>query len=224
MVILVTALAAAAATAALPQEAPQSVARADHDLVASLAAEYKVDTSDPGASPNGYLQAVSDAIAGWFGERLGFGPGLLAVAGQIALWLGVTVIVLAIALLIRALMNSLRGRVQGPDPAGDGLLVAQEATVAARRDPGTCWRDLETALAAANPAAALVALWWWLASSVAGPAVGPAWTGQDVLRHASRPDSVARFIGRIDTLVYGPDQATVAEVHELALEIRSGLA
>ena len=77
------------------------------------------------------------------------------------------------------------------------------------------WRaELERRLAAGHSAAALEAVWWWLARSLAGSRALPDWTSRDLVSRAERQD-LAVLIRRLDAFIYGPQRPAPEEVRGL---------
>ncbi|MEM7051698.1 MAG: hypothetical protein AAF604_18670 [Acidobacteriota bacterium] len=90
-------------------------------------------------------------------------------------------------------------------------------------DATAWWRIFGQRLRSGDADAALEALWWWLARSLAGSEADPSWTGRELLRRAERLD-LRDSVGRLDRLRYGPEGAALGEVERLASRLEASLS
>ncbi|MDA8017718.1 MAG: hypothetical protein MPN21_09745 [Thermoanaerobaculia bacterium] len=74
--------------------------------------------------------------------------------------------------------------------------------------------ELRLRLERGDVAAALEALWWWLAAQVGVPNADPSWTSRELLIHAGRGD-LRRPVRSLDHMIYGPVPPRAVEVGEL---------
>ena len=125
--------------------------------------------------------------------------------------LGLTGLLLALVgwLLLRVLRRFLDRRA---DSGGDGRVAVETP-----RRPAPASRDwaeeLRRRLEGGDVAAALEALWWWLATQVGVPDADPSWTSRELLVHAGRGD-LRRPVRRLDHMIYGPEAPAIGDVQE----------
>jgi NAD(P)-dependent dehydrogenase (short-subunit alcohol dehydrogenase family) len=127
----------------------------------------------------------------------------------------------AFFLIARALLPRLRRR---RPQASVGELAAVTAPAAAPfADTAAGWRaELERHLAAGKTAAALEAVWWWLARSLAGSQAEPDWTSRDLVARTQRSD-LAGLIRRLDAFIYGPLRPLPEDVRGLVARLEEAL-
>lgn len=112
-------------------------------------------------------------------------------------------------------------REKAPAAAGGAAGEPLAAPTAAR--DGAAWRaELEARLAAGDATAALEALWWWLARSLARGDADPAWTSGELLARGGRPD-LAPHLGRLERLRYGARAPAAGEVRSLFARLEESL-
>jgi hypothetical protein len=213
------------APAESPSAAPRHFERADLELLDRMFAESDAVRRAPPASWAGYFTHLSEqvgrAVAGLLARSFG------AVAGERTLWGWVARALVALALvallvLLVRIALALPGRRR---PAAEQAVVeaAGRPRADAARD-AVAWRvELERRLAAGQVAAALEAAWWWLACSLVGLGVDPAWTGPELLERAGRRD-LSPLLRRLDALAYGARRPSVEEVRRYAERLAEVLA
>ncbi len=118
------------------------------------------------------------------------------------------------------------GRAKAAPPANRG---AAEGAAAAAPGEAAAWdadgwrAELDRCLSAGQVHAAMRALWWWLARSLAGPLAEPTWTGRELLSRTRR-DDLRSLVRRLDALTYGPRLPAVDEVRQLRASLEAALA
>jgi hypothetical protein len=233
---VIAAFAALGSLAAAPHAAPVRLGTA---LVPAVADRATVERALTGSGvqrwadgpPRSYfvdlVGALSRAVRAAFEETV----QALHLDGKAGRWLvTAALIVLGGALVVwlaLQLWRSLRGRAKpsrAAAAAASAPASAPEAPRAAAALDAAAWRlDYERRLAAGDVQAATMALWWWLARSLAGPLAEPTWTGRELLARVRR-DDLRGLVRRLDALAYGPRPATVAEVRQLAESFGTVLA
>ncbi len=141
----------------------------------------------------------------------------LAVAGLAALF--------ALSTTAKAAWDARRGRRRkaprqtdrAAEPPG-GTPAGQDAV----RDAAGWRSEVERSLGTGDVQAALRALWWWLARSLAGPRADPTWTGRELLSSARR-DDLRSLVRRLDSLTYGPRPPAVEDVRQLCASLEAEL-
>ncbi|HEX4495854.1 MAG TPA: hypothetical protein VIE43_09320 [Thermoanaerobaculia bacterium] len=165
-----------------------------------------------------YLGELARTLERFLADALLAGARALHVPAG-ALWAVVALLAALVVLLIgRALLLRRRRRppVDEPDRA------ARMAAAVPRDAAG--WRaELERRLAGGEVAAALEALWWWLARSLAGAEAEPDWTSRDlVARSAGR--ELRDLVRRLDAFTYGPRPPAVEDLRGLVGRLEEALA
>jgi hypothetical protein len=191
---------------------------ADQQLMRRVLEEQGVAQALPAPSWSEYLlhlaRTAVDALLEPFFRNVpvaGLARGMLVLAVAIA---GLALI----ALIVRALRLRRRGKLE---PAPAAAVVAVEA--AARALGPAAWRSrLDAHLGSGDVAAALDALWWWLATSVAREPVDPSWTTRELLARAGRGDLSGFSIG-LDRLAYAASRPQAADVRAFAERLQAAL-
>jgi hypothetical protein len=210
----------AAAGMAAADDTGFEVTHADAATVERLLEQTGADRRPPGPDVLAYLNAISTAVGDWILEKALADPFVLEAMFQGAGWLGVALIAVALALLVMALLRQ-RRRQPRVQPDVDGRVAGQERVVETV-DAAAWWPLVEQSLARGSTAAGLRALWWWLARALAGVDAEASWTGRDLLRRAGR-EELDGLVQRLETLIYGPEPATVADVRGLAAALREAV-
>jgi hypothetical protein len=189
---------------------------ADQELMRRVLVEQAVVRVPPAPSWSEYLLHVLRTIV----ETL-LAPLLrgLPMAG-LARWILVAVLAVAIVALIALVVRALRRR----RPAAPAVEAAGEAVLAATRalDPAAWRARLDAHLGSGDIAAALDALWWWLAVSVAREPVDPSWTTRELLTRAGRTD-LGGFSVALDRLAYAAARPVTADVRAFAERLQAAL-
>lgn len=192
----------------IPPSPPPALA--DRVLLERVLRESGVEQAAPGPSLLEYLQDLWVAFFRWTFERM---APLGALLGwrffEVLAW---TMVALAALLLLASALRRLTRRKEKPTPAPTGAATA--GAEEAGRDPAAFRAEVEAHLRAGDVAAALEALWWWLARSLAGPQVDPSWTSREMLIRAGRLD-LTPFARDLDRMVFGAQPPTVPEVRRL---------
>jgi hypothetical protein len=152
-------------------------------------------------------RALATALAHWLSPLRELAASHPREMEWLALGLLALLTALAVVLTLRALQRpTARVRVPGP--------VIERRVRGVARDASGWHAELERRLAAGDGRGAAEALWWWIATSLAGPHAGASWTGRDLLEQAGRPDLLPLAAG-LDRLVYGPVPPGPDEVRAL---------
>lgn len=181
-----------------PQSAEPNRARLDR-----IYAEHDLDLYTERAGWAAYLGYLLERLDDWIAVRVtGFLNRLLgsSTAWRNAIYgvIGAALVALLVwlALLLRSMLRQREPEqapeveVRAPSPAAGGADAA-------------AWRaELDRRLAAGDLEAALEAAWWWLACSLAGSRVNPAWTSRELLVAAGRPD-LGPAVRGLDAMIYG---------------------
>jgi hypothetical protein len=83
-------------------------------------------------------------------------------------------------------------------------------------------RQVEGMLARGEVAAALAAVWRWLAAALGQPAPPESWTTRELVRDAGRRDLLP-LVRRFDQLLYGREEAAAADVLDLLRRLRTAV-
>jgi hypothetical protein len=194
------------------------IAAADRAVLARVLAASHIDRA-PVPPSSSYLGELATAFSEAVTAALMRGARMFHLSRTAFLVLAALVVLVMLGLAIRALLPALR-RARQARPAAEAAVQASPAVP--ERD-AAAWRvELEARLAAGETAAALVALWWWLARSLAGRRAEADWTSRELVVQARRPD-LAPLARRLDALTYGPGHPTVEEVRALAGRLEAAL-
>lgn len=199
--------------------APASAAvSGDRALLERVLIETRARTDMPGPAWSDYLRSAAGAFADWLADTLRPLSALLHVAPGILQALAWLILACAAAVLV-LLLARVAARWRRPTSAT--LPAAVELVTPTW--PAESWaKELERRLAAGRARAALEALWWWLARSLAGPTVESSWTTRELLRSARRNDLGA--LGRaLDRQLYGAGEPALQDVRVLAARVRAAL-
>jgi hypothetical protein len=184
-----------------------------------LAASHVARAPAPPASS--YFGELATAFNEAVVAALMRGASMFHLSRTAFLVLAALVVLAMLGLAIRALLPALR-RMRRARP---GVSPASHPAPPPERGAAAWRAELEARLAAGETAAALLALWWWLARSLAGSRAEADWTSRELVAQARRPDLVP-LARRLDALTYGPGQPSPDDVRTLVgrLEAALGLA
>jgi hypothetical protein len=184
-----------------------------------LAASHVARVPEPPASS--YFGELATAFNEAVVAALLRGARMFHLSRTAFLVLAALAVLAMLALALRALLPAFlrAGRARRPRPYGERVALPApppELDAAA-------WRAvLEARLAAGEPAAALLALWWWLARSLAGSRAEADWTSRELMAQARRPD-LAPLAQRLDALTYGPGQPSLDDLRTLVGRLEAAL-
>jgi hypothetical protein len=201
----------------VPPAALGPIAAADRAVLARVLASSRVDRV-PAPPASSYFGELATSFTEAVVAALMRGARMFHLSRTAFLVLVSLVVLAMLGLAIRALLPALRRM----------RLARPDATPASRPAPvperdAAAWRaELEARLAAGETAAALLALWWWLARSLAGGRAEADWTSRELVAQARRPD-LAPLARRLDSLTYGPGHPTVEDVRALAGRLEAAL-
>lgn len=194
------------------------VAVGDRELLARVLAETGARTALPEPSWTEYLGNVLGTGIDWLFGRLRRVGSLLNLPHEVITALAWLILALVGVLLVVALARAVRRRRPAPEQPAHTRAQAIAAPV-----PLESWAaELDRRLGAGQARAALEALWWWLARSLMGAAVEPAWTTRELLVEARRSDLGA--LGRtLDRLLYAAAEPQPGDVRALFADLREAL-
>lgn len=211
------------AVAAADPQAGSPPIPADLELIEKILRETHVDTSVQTVSVSGYLvhlwKRLQEAIADFFA----WASSLIGNWGDVLLWTGrilVAAAVAAVALGLGVLLWRTLNRKGQP-----AKRVAEEPGTTGTDPPRAAvdWRaEIEGRLAGGAVKEALEAIWWWLARSLAGDRAQASWTSRELDRQARRPE-LSPLLRRLDAMIYGAAQPSVASVRGLVDEAEATL-
>ncbi len=191
---------------------PVAVA-ADPARLERIYAEHELTTAPPRASWTAYVGHLGERFSAWLMRALTAAVNRVlgsSPAWQLAVYATIAMALLALLLWLLLLLRSGARRLRaGAQQAAAG--VSEQALPAGETDAAAWRTELDRRLAAGDLPAALRAAWWWLARSLAGPRVNPAWTSRELLAAAERAD-LAPAVRGLDALLYGvrpPERAAV---------------
>jgi hypothetical protein len=191
---------------------------ADQELMRRVLEEQAVARVLPTPSWSEYLlHVVRTALETVMGPLFRYLP--MAGVARVLLIAVLAVAVLAlVALLVRVVRRRARRAAQ-PDPEA----AAGPPPAPPRAPDPAAWRmQLDAHLGRGDVAAALDALWWWLATTVARGAVDPSWTTRELLARAGRTD-LGALSGALDRLTYAAARPQPADVRAFALRLEAAL-
>jgi hypothetical protein len=177
-----------------------------------------VATDLPGPGPIDYVTDLIGALwsraTGWVEERVS--EGTLDLLYRVLVWTLVLTLLWVVGLLVLRLW-SLRARPSVASRPGLSVVPVREEP---SRGPSGSWTEFEAHIAAGDMAAALEALWWWVARSVAPSGLDEAWTTDELLAATPQPSfGLARSMRNLDRLLYGGRLPESDEVIQLAQRI-----
>src|SRR5262249_14971895 len=153
-------------------------------LVERVLAEVGAPRQAPAPGVLEYLRDLVERAVARLSDLFGLALGRVALE-QVAWWLAGSALVVALGAIGGLLVRRRRGM-----PAAQPK--EKPETASERREDAwdeARWKsELERQLAAGDARGALSALWWWMARALAAERVQPAWTSQELLRHAGRGD------------------------------------
>ncbi len=125
---------------------------------------------------------------------------------------------LLLAFLASVALDRWRRRRQAEtEPAVRSLAATGEPQAA--RD----WEaEIRRRLADADVAAAIEALWWWLASRLVGERAEPSWTSRELIQRAGRRD-LRTAVRRLDRMIYGGGRPETGDVRRLWRDLREAV-
>jgi len=167
-----------------------------------------------------YLAELSRVFWERLADLIGRGLRSLHLSHEAAQWIVAGLVVLGLLAIAWVVLSLLRRRSSRGQPA--------EAAVSALAAPAAAWdaaawrRELERCLAEERIGEALKAAWWWLARSIAGPAVEPDWTSRDLVKRTERRE-LRDLLRRLDVLTFAADRPGLADLQHLAERLRGTL-
>ena len=189
------------------------IAAADRAVLARVLAASRVDRA-PVPPSSSYLGELATAFSEAVTAALMRGARMFHLSRTAFLVLAALVVLVMLGLAIRALLPALRRAVRARQARPAAEAAVQASPAAPERDAAAWRAELEARLAAGEPATALLALWWWLARSLAGSRAEADWTSRELVAQARRPDLVP-LARRLDALTYGPGHPSLDDVRML---------
>jgi hypothetical protein len=202
--------------------APFQTRPADRGTLEQVIAESRATTSPPRPGPSRYVRDAGITFSEWLAavvERLlpGFGRAaewfLAAAWGLLLAVLAGLAVLLGIGLARRWWPDR-----SAPRPPPGSPLPAPAVPGAGSAE---AWEtELRRRLAGGDVAAAVEALWWWLASVLTAGDVDPSWTSLELVVHAGRTD-LGPWIRRLDRMIYGRESPPAEDVRHLFDDLRT---
>lgn len=184
----------------------------DAALVRRVLAETGAHATPAGPRIGDYFAALIDAAMRALGSSF---AAFFSGAGGVVSFLPLAALLiafLAALLLLFFVVRRILGRRRRGFVRSSASRVESGEAVPRLRDAAAWRHEVETRIARGDVAAALEALWWWLADSLSiGVPVDSSWTTRELLGRAARRDLV-RVGGELDGLLYGPRRPTASDV------------
>ncbi len=203
---------------------PPEPRQADAETLQRLIADSRVETTAPKPGLALWVQdaaaALSRSLAGLL-ER--FMPGFGAVADRFLriLTLLLYTLLVLLVLLIAGRLARRWWQHRQPVPAEQRVVVADAEAAAPQL--GSDWEaELRRRLENRDLAAAVEALWWWLASVLLPAGVESSWTSRELIARAGRRD-LGPQVRRLDRMIYGPEPPAATEVGNLFRDLREAV-
>jgi hypothetical protein len=194
-----------------PHGRPGSALTADAPLVRTLYQETRATRELPDPSWGEYARVVGRRLAVWLGDHIkALGP----VGGLVVRAFGYGILALALATLGVLLWRWGGGlwRRRLPARAAATIVEPASSSLAPTRVRPISWRDrIEEQLALGRVDAALEAVWWWLASSVADREIQASATSRELLERTGRRD-LAPHTRALDRMMYGPVRPSTLDI------------
>lgn len=213
-----------AAIASLGEEPPETVA-ARQEMLRRLALEEGVVTkaSSPGVGEysRDLSEALMTAISDWL---LSWVPGVGEVLAPLTptILYGLLAVVAAMVIFFvarRWLAKSSASKRTEKTPSQ----VVLPSTPGRNGKTSDRWAEtFERCLEQDQVAAALEALWWWLATEVSHGPADPTWTSRELLGQAQRSD-LRPLADRLDRLMYGADAPRSEQVRALFEDLQGAV-
>ena len=200
---------------------------ADAEQLRQVVEEHRVETSTPSPGITLYLSDAMIAILFRIGEFIDRFMPELGVFNTAITWVGARLIILLAGLvlllvLVQILRRWWRHHRLHDEPETPFRELPRTGSVAGRSREDWA-EELRRQLERRDVAAALAALWWWLACALLPSEVDPAWTSRELISRAGRPD-LRSPVRRLDRMIYGADPPTVDDLrrfwHELGEALR----
>ncbi|MEL7058925.1 MAG: hypothetical protein AAGN46_02745 [Acidobacteriota bacterium] len=193
-----------------------AAATGDAELIREIVQREAVVTEPPGPSLLERLWALVEGKIGWSFPSV----DLPTLPVWLAQWLPIALLGIALAWIAWIWLSRLRPR---GAPMMDDLEIISGVPVAASGSeaPARDWeREAHERLAAGRAAAALEAIWWWLACRLLPQrTVDPSWTSRELLVRAERLD-LAAAVRRLDRQIYGEGEPAVDDVRAMWRSLR----
>lgn len=199
-------------------------ARAEIEPLQQVVRDQRIETraSRPGVAL--YLRDVAVAVGDGIAELIArFFPDVGILTSRIARIGALVVIAVAVFLLgIFLLRLALRRWRARPEEPTSPIRVLPQPQRSDLRSQERWEAELDRQLARGDVAAALAALWWWLACGLLPRAVDPSWTTRELISRAGRWD-LAAWVRRLDRMIYGAEPPAVDEVRRFWGDLREVL-
>lgn len=196
----------------------------ERELLERLASHHDIVTEASGPRLGSYIRDLGTAfgeslrqlLAGWDARFEDLGGTLVRVGAETLIILSA---LLLLVLLARWTWRLYRNRCLTPQDAISPELPDRPKKAHLSDDDWA--RRLEQELAAERFAAALEALWWWLAGRLA-PAAEASWTSRELIVHGGRPDLLPQ-VRQLDRLIYGAALPRAEDIRHLWQALREKL-
>ncbi len=190
--------------------------------VAEILEAEGVTTSVPSPTLSDWLGSVAAHLRDWMETMIPMGGGLATVIGNVLLWTVVGAGALAFALLVVALLRSLRRQARQPNEIAEDVTATQSPMAAVKRPAD--WRaTIDSCLHHDDARGAIEALWWYLIVTLGSEAGAAGRTGRDLLQKLGRHD-LRPLLLRMEHATYGPLSPRIERVRELVAAVDEALA
>jgi len=169
-----------------------------------------------------YLGELSRAFWQRLAELIGRGLQSLHLSREAARWVVIGLVVLGVLAIASIVVSLVRRRLRSSREQPAEAEISALAAAAATWDAAAWRREMERCLAEERIGEALRAAWWWLARSIAGPAVEPDWTSRDLLKRTDRRE-LRDLLRRLDVLTFAADRPGGTDLQHLAERLRGAL-
>ncbi len=194
---------------------------ADRELLDQVLAESRTATTPPRPGISLYVRDAGVAFSSWLTELLDrFLPGFSRMADWFLAgsW-GLLIAVLVVVLVLVGIALARRWWRHRPAPRAVPAPALPMEEEVPSWSPERWEEELKRRLAAGEVAAAVEALWWWLATRLLDRGADPSWTSRELLARAQRPD-LRPWIQRLDRMIYGPESPPAEDVRLLFRDLR----
>ncbi|MCP4900705.1 MAG: hypothetical protein GY906_27390 [bacterium] len=174
----------------------------------------------PTPSPVAWFELLTRLATNWVADQLPDDAPFLRTVLLVAMWTVVGIVLVLVILAAVVVFRSIRRKPVHLSNAGSNYRSIDEpATDPDVRTPESCWRQFEQALTQGNSREATIALWWWLAITVAGEAVEESWTSRDLIRHSGRRQDLAASLACLDAVAYGGTTVDEMTIRSIASQL-----
>lgn len=195
---------------------------ADREVLEQAVTESRAATSPATPGVSRYVSDAGITFSAWLAEVVDrLLPGFSSVADWFlaASW-GLLLAVLGVVLgLLGAGLARRWWRQRSRSRAAPEVTALAAAGPAVQRTAAGWEAEIRHRLTGGDVAAAVEALWWWLASVLFTGGVEPSWTSRELVARAGRTD-LRSLIRRLDRMIYGRESPPAEDVRCLFDDLR----